>query len=233
MYREIFYRELYLDPIITGVIVQVVKVVLYSIVQHRFAFERFTQADGFPSLHAGVFSSLATCVGIKYGYSTAKKYPEKVKDLIDGYFISREEGFGQETKRSIMMGTYALSAGYYDAYYLKAAKVRTLIKEEYEKAFRKFDCLIGPTSPTTAFKIGEKIDNPLTMYLSDIYTVSINLAGLPAISIPCGFIKSENNFELPVGLQIIGNYFDEEKILQLANLYEKTTEWHLRKPEIS
>jgi len=178
-------------------------------------------------------TNLSRYDGIKYGYSTAKKYPEKVKDLIDGYFISREEGFGQETKRSIMMGTYALSAGYYDAYYLKAAKVRTLIKEEYEKAFRKFDCLIGPTSPTTAFKIGEKIDNPLTMYLSDIYTVSINLAGLPAISIPCGFIKSENNFELPVGLQIIGNYFDEEKILQLANLYEKTTEWHLRKPEIS
>ena len=177
-------------------------------------------------------ANLSRYDGVKYGYSEDKENSEKVKDLIDNYFISRAKGFGKEVKRSIMMGTYALSAGYYDAYYLKAAKVRTLIKEEYQKAFQKFDCLIGPTAPTAAFKIGEKIEDPLTMYLSDIYTVPINLAGLPAISIPCGFVKSENNSELPVGLQIIGNYFDEEKILQLANLYEKATEWNLKKPKI-
>jgi aspartyl-tRNA(Asn)/glutamyl-tRNA(Gln) amidotransferase subunit A len=176
-------------------------------------------------------ANLSRYDGIKYGYSADKFNPEKVKNLIESYFISREKGFGQEIKRSIMMGTYALSAGYYDAYYLKAAKVRTLIKEECQKAFQKFDCLVGPTAPTAAFKIGEKIEDPLTMYLSDIYTVPINLAGLPAISIPCGFVKSENNSELPVGLQIIGNYFDEEKILQLANLYEKATEWHFKKPK--
>ena len=171
--------------------------------------------------------------GIKYGYSADKDNPEEVKNLIDSYFVSRAKGFGGEVKRSIMMGTYALSAGYYDAYYLKAAKVRALIKEEYQKAFQKFDCLIGPATPTAAFKIGEKIEDPLTMYLSDIYTVPINLAGLPAVSIPCGFVKpEENSNELPVGLQIIGNYFDEGKILQLANLYEKTTKWHLKKPEI-
>ncbi len=170
-------------------------------------------------------ANLSRYDGIKYGYSADKENSEEVKDLIDGYFVSRAKGFGQETKRSIMMGTYALSAGYYDAYYLKAAKVRTLIKEEYQKAFQKFDCLIGPTAPTAAFKIGEKIEDPLTMYLSDIYTVPINLAGLPAISIPCGSVKPEKSSnELPVGLQIIGNYFDEGKILQLANLYEKATE---------
>jgi aspartyl-tRNA(Asn)/glutamyl-tRNA(Gln) amidotransferase subunit A len=178
-------------------------------------------------------TNLSRYDGIKYGYSEAKENPEEVKSLIDAYFISRAKGFGGEVKRSIMMGTYALSAGYYDAYYLKAAKVRTLIKEEYQKAFQKFDCLIGPTAPTAAFKIGEKVEDPLTMYLSDIYTVPINLAGLPAISIPCGFVKPEKNSnELPVGLQIIGNYFDEGKILQLANLYEKTTEWNLKKAEI-
>ena len=178
-------------------------------------------------------ANLSRYDGIKYGYSADKENSEEVKNLIDGYFVSRAKGFGQETKRSIMMGTYALSAGYYDAYYLKAAKVRTLIKEEYQKAFQKFDCLIGPTAPTAAFKIGEKIEDPLTMYLSDIYTVPINLAGLPAISIPCGFVKlEENSNELPVGLQIIGNYFDEEKILRLANLYEKVTEWNLKKPMI-
>ena len=176
-------------------------------------------------------ANLSRYDGVKYGYSETKENPEKVKDLIDNYFISRAKGFGKEVKRSIMMGTYALSAGYYDAYYLKAAKVRTLIKEEYQKTFQKFDCLIGPTAPTAAFKIGEKIEDPLTMYLSDIYTVPINLAGLPAISIPCGFVKSENNSELPVGLQIIGNYFDEEKILRLANLYEKATEWNLKRPK--
>jgi aspartyl-tRNA(Asn)/glutamyl-tRNA(Gln) amidotransferase subunit A len=177
-------------------------------------------------------ANLSRYDGVKYGYSADKENPEEVKNLIDSYFISRAKGFGKEVKRSIMMGTYALSAGYYDAYYLKAAKVRTLIKEEYQKTFQKFDCLIGPTAPTAAFKIKEKIEDPLTMYLSDIYTVPINLAGLPAISVPCGFVKSENNSELPVGLQIIGNYFDEEKILQLANLYEKATEWNLKKPEI-
>jgi len=133
------------------------------------------------------------------------------------YKKTRADGFGKEAKRRIMLGTYALSAGYYDAYYLKANKVRTLIKQDFEKAFEKVDVIITPTSPTPAFKIGEKLDDPLKMYLSDIFTISVNLAGIPGISIPCG--KSKDG--LPIGLQIIGKYFDEEGILQVAYAYEQ------------
>ncbi|MEX0616594.1 MAG: Asp-tRNA(Asn)/Glu-tRNA(Gln) amidotransferase subunit GatA [Candidatus Woykebacteria bacterium] len=135
--------------------------------------------------------------------------------------------FGAEVKRRIMLGTYALSSGYYDAYYLKAAKVRTLIIEEFKKAFEKVDVIVGPTSPTVAFGIGEKSEDPLQMYLADILTVAQNLAGLPAISIPCGFADG-----LPVGLQITGNHWEEAKILQAANAYEQATEWHKKKPKL-
>ncbi len=157
-------------------------------------------------------SNLARYDGVKYGFR-AKEY----SDLIDMYFKTRSQGFGDEVKRRIMLGTYSLASGYYDAYYLRAKKVRTLIRQDFENVFKEFDVIITPTSPTAAFKIGERVDDPLTMYLSDIFTVSANLAGIPAISIPCGVTK-EN---LPIGLQIIGNFFEEAKILNVAYAIEK------------
>ena len=143
------------------------------------------------------------------------------------YYNTRAEGFGPEVKRRIMLGTYALSAGYYDAYYLKALKVRTLIRQDYEKAFSKCDLIVSPTSPTVAFEFGEKTADPLSMYLSDIATIPINLAGLPALSMPCGF---SNN--LPIGLQLIANPFEEEKLLKAAYAYEQATDWHKKKAPI-
>lgn len=156
-------------------------------------------------------SNLARFDGVKYGHRV------EGKNLIEMYKKTREDGFGKEAKRRIMLGTYALSAGYYDAYYLKANKVRTLIRQDFEKAFEKVDVVITPTSPTPAFKIGEKLDDPLKMYLSDIFTISANLAGIPGISIPCGWTKEK----LPIGLQILGKYFDEEGILRVAYAYEQ------------
>jgi aspartyl-tRNA(Asn)/glutamyl-tRNA(Gln) amidotransferase subunit A len=150
------------------------------------------------------------------------------KDLLDMYLKTRTQGFGEEVKRRIILGTYALSSGYYDAYYKKAQQVRTLIKQDFEKAFSLVDVIVTPTSPTPAFKAGEKIANPLQMYLTDIFTISINLAGLPGISVPCGF-TSQN---LPVGLQIIGKHFDEESVLKIAYAYEQSTEWHRKKPDL-
>jgi len=140
---------------------------------------------------------------------------------------TRQYGFGAEVKRRIMLGTYALSAGYYDAWYLKAQKVRTLIRQEFDQVFEKFDALVTPTSPTVPFKIGEKVDDPLQMYLSDVCTLPINIAGLPAISIPAGFADG-----LPIGMQIIGKPFAEETILKIAHAYQQATEWHKRKPSI-
>ena len=169
-----------------------------------------------------VSANLARYDGIKFGYSVAKpqintdKRQINADTLLDVYLESRERGFGEEARRRIMLGTYALSAGYYEAYYLRAQKVRTLIKNDFEKAFEKVDLIMTPVSPFPAFKIGEKIEDPLSMYLSDIYTVSVNLAGLPAISIPCGAIRN-----LPVGLQIIGPPFSEEKILEVGKIFEK------------
>ena len=152
-------------------------------------------------------SNLARYDGVKFGYRA-----EKYEDLLDMYKKTRAEGFGDEVKRRIMIGTYALSSGYYDAYYLKAAKVRNLIKQDFQNALKNVDVIICPVSPTTAFKIGEKIDNPLEMYLNDIFTIPVNLAGLPGISIPVGF----DSRKLPIGLQIIGNYFQEDKLLNIA-----------------
>jgi aspartyl-tRNA(Asn)/glutamyl-tRNA(Gln) amidotransferase subunit A len=168
-------------------------------------------------------SNLAKYDGVQYGYRT-----ENYENLSSMYQRSRSEGFGSEVKRRIMLGTYALSSGYYDAYYLKAQKVRTLIKEDFDKAFSKYDILITPTSPTPAFKLKEKVLDPLTMYLSDIYTVPINLAGIPAISLNCGYSKSN----LPIGLQIIGKHFSEEIILRAAYNFEKHSDVEKRKPEI-
>ena len=161
-------------------------------------------------------ANLARFDGIRYGEVKLKSKNEKGKSLLDFYLENRGEGFGKEVKRRIMLGTYALSSGYYDAYYLRAQKVRTLIKNDFEKAFQKVNAILTPVSPTTAFKIKEKTKDPLQMYLSDIFTLSVNLAGLPAISVPCGKIK-----KLPVGLQIIGKHFEDNKILEIAKLYDR------------
>lgn len=166
-------------------------------------------------------SNLARYDGVHYGHRTAEP-----KDYIEVYTKSRAEGFGQEVKRRIMLGTYALSSGYYDAYYLKALKVRNLIRTDLTNAFEKCDCIMMPVSPTTAFKVGEKANDPLQMYLADIYTISVNLAGIPGISIPCGF--DENN--LPIGLQILSPVFTEDKLLRIAKMFESQTEWHKKRP---
>lgn len=166
-------------------------------------------------------SNLARFDGVKYGQRTV------TKDLLSMYCETRRAGFGPEVKRRIMIGTYALSAGYYDAYYLKALKVRTLIKQDFDRAFGQCDVLISPTSPTVAFKVGEKTADPLAMYLSDIATIPVNLAGLPALSLPCGI-----SGELPIGLQIIGQAFAEETILRVAFTYEQNTKWHTQKAKL-
>ncbi|MDP4146817.1 MAG: Asp-tRNA(Asn)/Glu-tRNA(Gln) amidotransferase subunit GatA, partial [Bacillota bacterium] len=163
-------------------------------------------------------SNLGRFDGIKYGHRS-----EEAKEAIDIYFKSRSEGFGSEVKRRIMLGTYVLSAGYYDAYYKKALKVRNLIKQDFHRVLKEFDAVVCPTSPTTAFKFGEKTKDILSMYLSDVYTVPVNIAGLPAISVPCGFVN-----DLPVGLQFIGNYFREDTLFNLAYSYEASTEWHMK-----
>lgn len=165
-------------------------------------------------------SNLARFDGVKYGFRADGK------DLIDMYMETRAQGFGPEVKRRIMLGTYALSAGYYDAYYKKAQQVRTLIKTDFEEAFKKVDVIVTPTSPTAAFKIGDKVSDPLQMYLSDIFTISVNLAGVPALSSPCGY-TSEG---LPIGLQVIGKHFDEETVLRVSYAYEQSTDWHKKRP---
>jgi aspartyl-tRNA(Asn)/glutamyl-tRNA(Gln) amidotransferase subunit A len=165
-------------------------------------------------------SNLSRFDGVRFGHRC-----ENPRDVLDLYMRSRGEGFGAEVKRRIMTGTYVLSAGYYDAYYLKAQKVRQLISDDFRRAFEQVDVLIGPTAPTPAFEIGAKTDDPITMYLNDIYTIGANLAGLPAVSIPCGFVE-----DLPVGLQIIGPVFSEAKLLNAAHQYQKETDWHRRVP---
>lgn len=167
-------------------------------------------------------SNLARYDGVHFGHRS-----QNAENLMQMYCRSRGEGFGAEVKRRIMLGTYALSSGYKDAYYLKALQVRRLIKNDFDKAFAECDVVLGPTAPTPAFKIGEKTDNPLAMYLSDIYTISGNLAGLPGVSIPCGFSKSG----LPIGLQIQAPPFEEEKLLRVARMFEKETEWHRARPK--
>ncbi len=168
-------------------------------------------------------SNLARYDGVHYGHRT-----EKPKDYTEVYSKSRAEGFGTEVKRRIMLGTYALSSGYYDAYYLKALKVRNLIRQDFTNAFEKADCLMMPVSPTTAFKIGEKTDDPLEMYMADIYTIAVNLAGVPGISIPCGF----DDGGLPIGLQILTDAFTEDKLLRIARMYEKQTDHNTKIPKM-
>jgi len=168
-------------------------------------------------------SNLARYDGVHYGHRTSRK-----SDLIELYSRSRAEGFGPEVKRRIMLGTHALSAGYYEAYYLKAGQVRALFRRDFDQAFAKVDAILCPTSPTPAFRIGEKVSDPLSMYLSDIYTISANLAGIPGISIPCGF-SSEG---LPIGLQLLAKPFDEERLLRIAYAFEQATDYHLKRPAL-
>lgn len=166
-------------------------------------------------------SNLQRYDGIKYGY-----HPESFTDLEDLYLTTRSEGFGLEVKRRIMLGTFALSSGYYDAYYQKALKVRTLIRKAFDEAFAKYDAVISPVAPTTAPKLGESLTDPLAMYLSDIYTVSVNLIGIPAIALPCGFAKDG----MPIGMQLLGNLMSEEKLVNLAHAYQMHTDWHKKQP---
>jgi aspartyl-tRNA(Asn)/glutamyl-tRNA(Gln) amidotransferase subunit A len=172
-------------------------------------------------------SNLSRFDGVRYGHR-AKEY----SDLAEMYEKSRAEGFGEEVKRRIMIGTYVLSHGYYDAYYLKAQKIRRLIAQDFVEAYKHCDVIMGPTSPTTAFNLGEKGDDPVQMYLSDIYTIAVNLAGLPGMSIPCGFGRAVDGHPgMPVGLQIIGNYFDEARMLNVAHQYQLATDHHTRAPQ--
>jgi aspartyl-tRNA(Asn)/glutamyl-tRNA(Gln) amidotransferase subunit A len=166
-------------------------------------------------------ANLARYDGVKYGYSVA------APTLLDGYFRTRDEGFGPEVKRRIMLGTYALSAGYYDAYYRKAQQVRTLIKGDFDRAFEQYDVLAAPTSPTVAFRLGERVADPLAMYLSDVCTIPVNLAGLPGVSVPCGFVDG-----LPVGLQLIGPPLAEGRLLRVAQRYQDATAWHRERPAL-
>ncbi|MEX1201302.1 MAG: Asp-tRNA(Asn)/Glu-tRNA(Gln) amidotransferase subunit GatA [Methylophaga sp.] len=166
-------------------------------------------------------SNLSRMDGVRFGHRA-----ENPKDLLDLYQRSRGEGFGDEVKRRIMVGTYALSAGYYDAYYLKAQQCRRLISNDFQQAFEEVDVIMGPTAPTTAFKLGDRTDDPVAMYLADIYTISTNLAGLPGMSIPAGFADG-----LPAGLQIIGNYFEEARLLNVAHRYQQETDWHQQVPK--
>ena len=168
-------------------------------------------------------SNLSRYDGVRYGYRC-----DDATDLTDMYCRTRAEGFGSEVKRRILVGTYALSAGYYDAFYGKAQRVRRLIQQDFVAAFEQVDVIIGPTAPSTAFRIGQKSEDPVTMYLSDVYTTAVNLAGLPGLSIPAGFVDG-----LPVGMQIIGRYFDEARLLQLADQYQRVTNWHLQTPPLA
>ena len=168
-------------------------------------------------------SNLARYDGIRYTHRS-----DKAKDVVDVYFKSRAEGFGEEVKRRIILGSYVLSSCYYDAYYLRAQKVRTLIRNDFEHAFESVDAILAPTSPTTAFKVGEKASDPLSMYLSDIFTINVNLAGLPGISVPCGFASDG----MPVGLQMIGRAFDESNLLSYSYAYESACDWNKRNPQL-
>ena len=169
-------------------------------------------------------SNLARYDGVHYGFRA-----QQFSNMVDMYSTTRGEGFGAEVKRRIMLGTYALSAGYYDAYYLKALKVRRLIRRDFDEAFAKVDIIAGPVSPTPAFRIGELVDDPLAMYLSDIYTISANLAGIPGMSIPAGLSREG----LPIGLQLMAPPFEEERLLRAARMFERETDWHRRRPMLA
>jgi aspartyl-tRNA(Asn)/glutamyl-tRNA(Gln) amidotransferase subunit A len=203
-----------LDPLIQAKIMEAVSLLAKHgarIVEVSLPHTRYAISTYYLIATAEASSNLARYDGVKYGFRTSEDAPDMVK-MVEG---TRSEGFGKEVKRRVMLGTFVLSAGYYDAYYTKAQQARALIKEDFDKAFEKVDCLLTPVSPCLPFRFGEKITEPLQMYLVDVYTVSVNLAGLPAMSIDCGTVEG-----LPVGLQIIGKAFDEEMVLRVAHGYE-------------
>ena len=213
-----------------GMAVEVEKVIQQALEQYKALGAELIDIE-LPNSHLSVpvyyvvapaecSANLSRFDGVRYGYRCADP-----KDLNDLYERSRGEGFGAEVKRRILVGAYALSAGYYDAYYLKAQQLRHLISDDFKQAFEKVDVIMGPTTPSTAFRIGEKANDPISMYLSDIYTIAVNLAGLPGMSIPAGFADG-----MPVGLQLIGNYFDEARLLNVAHQYQQESDWHLRIP---
>jgi aspartyl-tRNA(Asn)/glutamyl-tRNA(Gln) amidotransferase subunit A len=173
-------------------------------------------------------ANLARFDGVRYGHRAADS-----RDLLDLYSRTRAEGFGTEVKRRIILGTYVLSSGYYDAYYLRAQKVRELIRQDFANVFAKVDALLSPTSPVPAYKLGEHATDPLKMYLADIFTVPANLAGLCGVSVPCGFAHSEDGTRLPIGLQLLGNSLDEARLLQLAYAFEQSTQWHKERSPFS
>jgi aspartyl-tRNA(Asn)/glutamyl-tRNA(Gln) amidotransferase subunit A len=198
-----------------------------EIIDIQLPFAQYALPTYYIIMPCEVSSNLARFDGIKYGMRAADHKNTKLdfnpidRDLLENYLDARRYGLGDEVKRRIMLGTYALSSGYYEAYYLRAQKVRTLIKKDFEKAFKQVDLILTPTTPTPAFKIGEKTQNPLEMYLADIFTITANITGLPAISIPGGIIKKGEK-KLPFGLQLMGQWFDEENLLRVAHAYEVT-----------
>lgn len=214
------------NPEVVGAVkgaIEIYKKLGAKVVEIKMPYFDYSIAAYYLIATAEASSNLARYDGVHYGYRS-----KKANDYIEVYAKSRAEALGTEVKRRIMLGTYALSSGYYDAYYLKALKVRNLIRNDFMAAFEKADCIMMPTSPTAAFKVGEKTADPLQMYLSDVYTIAVNLAGVPAISIPCGF----DGKKLPIGLQIIGNTFEEEKLLRIAKMFENQTDYHKQRPQL-
>ncbi len=172
-------------------------------------------------------ANLARFDGVRYGQRA-----ENPQNLLDFYERTRAEGFGAEVKRRIILGTYVLSAGYHDAYYSRAQKIRELLRRDFAKVFEQVDLIVSPTSPIPAFRKGERETDPLQMYLADVFTIPANLAGIPGLSIPCGFAQSKDGHDLPVGMQLLGKAFDETRLLQVAHAYEQSTEWHKRRPSL-
>ena len=219
--REFF--EAGLDPAVERVIRDALQVYVQrgaSLVDISLPNSKLSVPTYYVVAPAECSSNLSRFDGVRFGYRCSEP-----RDLLDLYCRSRGEGFGAEVKRRIMIGTYALSAGYYDAYYLKAQQLRQLISEDFVQAFKQVDVIMGPASPTVAFNLGERTDDPVTMYLSDIYTIAVNLAGLPGMSVPAGFVKQR-----PVGLQLIGNYFQEARLLNVAHQFQQMTDWHRQRP---
>lgn len=222
-----------LDPNVRMVIDQAIREIEKlgcQIKQVSLPIVKYALAVYYILMPAEVSSNLARYDGIHYGLSKLKE-PNFKGTIIEAYEKSRAEGFGPEAKRRIMLGSYVLSAGYYDAYYKKAQKVRRLVKDEFEKIFKDVDLLATPVVPTVAFKFRDKINDPLSMYLSDVMTVPVNPAGIPAISMPAGFVE-ESDKKLPVGIQLIGPMWSEQKILNLGYAYQQVTDWHKQKPSI-
>jgi aspartyl-tRNA(Asn)/glutamyl-tRNA(Gln) amidotransferase subunit A len=217
------------DPRVRGAVAKAVEVYRSlgaTIVEIKLPHMKYGIAAYYVIAPCEASSNLARYDGVHFGHRTK----DDVKDIVELFSKSRAEGFGDEVKRRIMIGTYALSSGYYDAYYLRALKVRRLIKQDFDNAFAQCDVVLSPTSPTPAFKLGEKTDDPLQMYLDDVFTVTCNIAGIPGISVPCGFTNDPK--PLPIGLQLLGPTFGEEKLLRIAAMYESATDWHCRRPTL-